>query len=1535
MASFQLGTLVDDSLAPLLTNGFSVGGKIETSALASGGYATSWISDLDDDETGDVIAVQRFNADGTPNGGIVTLGHLPDAAIASICGQGSAYSLDALANGGYAVSYTLPPVTSYFNRILNGGPSVLSAALIGKPTELRFALSGTASSYTVVLRGLDSSGTVVDLALTPDSTGSVYLTDSQLAQFANPERLSLRVTGLATGATLNIMGNAFEAWNFFGDSPTTTTTASVTLPTIVTSAVTAGIGTPAGRVESFHITSLTPFSGATPTYSFSVLANTDVLQSLGLTPGTVLTVDGLTVTVLANWVMTITGAIAPDANGNIAVPAALLQALGTHDASIALVVSGLAGGSTLAADIVVRTPTVITPGIHSAIYDATGHLIADHTIDDSSAPLLTNSFSVGGKIETSALASGGYATSWIGNLDGDETGDVIAVQRFNADGTPSGAIVTLGHLPDAAIASVCGQGSAYSVDALANGGYAVSYTIPPVTSYFNRVLNGGTSAAITALVGKPSELHFSVSGASSSYAVTLRGLDGNGTLVDLALTPDSTGSVYLTESQLAQFANPERLVLRVTGLTAGSTLNISGNAFEAWNFFEDSATATTTSSVVLPITANSAITAAIGTAAGRVESFHITSMTAFSGATPTYSFSVIANSDVLQSLDLTPGTVLTVDGLTVTVLANWAMTITGAIAPDANGNIAVPAALLQALGTHDASIALVVSGLAGGSTLAADIVVRTPTVITAGVHSAIYDATGHLIADHTIDDSSAPLLTDGSSVGGHVETSALASGGYATSWVSDLDDDGTGDVIAVQRFNADGTLNGAIVKLGDLPDAAIASVCGQESAYSLDALANGGYAVSYTIPPVTSYFNRILNGGTSSALTGLVGKPTELHFAVSGATSSYTAVLRGLNSSGILVDLVLSPDSTGSVYLSDSELAQFANPERLALVVTGLVAGATLNVSGNAFEAWNFLGSEATITATSTVTLPTSTGPVTGAIGTSTGRVESFHVTSATAVGGGTPTYFLNVSTSSNVLQELGLTPGTVKTFDGLTYTVQSNWALTVTGPIAPDANGNIVVPAILLQALGTHDASIALVATGLVGGTTLAAEMVVRTPTLVSPGVYTAIYDAAGNQENFNSTSGADNLAGGIGNDVFHGGAGNDLINGRSGIDTAVFDSTRAAATIARTANHSLNVTTALDGTDTLTQIEQVRFADGLFSFKFATPNGVLVPNFNVANGWSSQDEYPRHIADVNGDGYNDIVGFGFSGVLVALGSQSGFGETTLVLSNFGKTAGWTSDNTFHRELADINGDGRADILGFGVAGTLVSLSQDNGTFASATLAAADFGTAQGWSTQSGFARTTGDVNGDGKADIIGFGQAGTLVALGNGDGTFQTARLVVSNFGVAQGWNNDTLYHRAVADVNGDGKADIVGFGQAGTYVALAKGDGTFNDAQLVLANFGAAQGWSSQDTFPRLVADVNGDGKADIVGFGANNTWVAFGLGDGTFSEASADVSDFSAAQGWSSDNTFHREIADVNHDGQLDLVGFGIAGVLAGLNQDFVI
>jgi hypothetical protein len=126
---------------------------------------------------------------------------------------------------------------------------------------------------------------------------------------------------------------------------------------------------------------------------------------------------------------------------------------------------------------------------------------------------------------------------------------------------------------------------------------------------------------------------------------------------------------------------------------------------------------------------------------------------------------------------------------------------------------------------------------------------------------------------------------------------------------------------------------------------------------------------------------------------------------------------------------------------------------------------------------------------------------------------------------------------------------------------------------------------------------------------------------------------------------------------------------------------------------------------------------------------------------------------------------------------------------------------------------------------------------------------------------RTLADLNGDGTADIIAFRTNGEVwVALNNG-GTCREPKLSINEFDSAAGTNKHPLF---VADINGDGLGDIVWFGDKGVYVAIGNGDGTFQHPKLVLNSFGYIGGWRV-DKHPRYVVDLTGDGAVDIIVFG----------------------------------------------------------------------
>jgi protocatechuate 3,4-dioxygenase beta subunit len=157
------------------------------------------------------------------------------------------------------------------------------------------------------------------------------------------------------------------------------------------------------------------------------------------------------------------------------------------------------------------------------------------------------------------------------------------------------------------------------------------------------------------------------------------------------------------------------------------------------------------------------------------------------------------------------------------------------------------------------------------------------------------------------------------------------------------------------------------------------------------------------------------------------------------------------------------------------------------------------------------------------------------------------------------------------------------------------------------------------------------------------------------------------------------------------------------------------------------------------------------------------------------------------------------------------------------------------------------------------------------------------------------GDFNGDGKADIVvpggRLGPATVTVALGNGDGTFQTP----GNYVVGQG---PTAV--AVGDFNGDGIADLAVTNSVSNNVSilLGNGDGTFSLTVNYLAG-----------TSPLSIAvgDFNGDGIADLVVAGTTVN-ILLGKGDGTFGSP-INIPGVSSP--------FSLVVADFNGDGKADL------------------
>jgi len=307
--------------------------------------------------------------------------------------------------------------------------------------------------------------------------------------------------------------------------------------------------------------------------------------------------------------------------------------------------------------------------------------------------------------------------------------------------------------------------------------------------------------------------------------------------------------------------------------------------------------------------------------------------------------------------------------------------------------------------------------------------------------------------------------------------------------------------------------------------------------------------------------------------------------------------------------------------------------------------------------------------------------------------------------------------------------------------------------------------------------------------------------------------------------------------------------------------------------------------------------------------------------NSWD-EGKNSRFFTDVNGDGLPDAVAFTDQGILININNRNEF-QGDRIFTDW-MTGGWDSKTA--RFVIDINKDGKADLVGFG---NYMEVMLNNGDYfvAAKGYKYSMFGGRWGWNANLHY-REIVDLNNDGYPDIIGCGNSDVFVAINNKENGFNKYKKLDNGLNAFSKKNYNLEKHpRFVLDVNGDGYPDLIGFHEKNVFVSLNDEGKSFKSPEKWSDNFCISEGWTV-DNHPRYLIDMNNDKLLDIVGFGDDGVYVALNKDGKSFDKQELWTEEFGKKSGWIG-ATSKRFIVDINKDGLADVVAFGKNGVLVAL------
>ncbi|MEU8764141.1 FG-GAP-like repeat-containing protein [Streptomyces sp. NPDC048659] len=287
----------------------------------------------------------------------------------------------------------------------------------------------------------------------------------------------------------------------------------------------------------------------------------------------------------------------------------------------------------------------------------------------------------------------------------------------------------------------------------------------------------------------------------------------------------------------------------------------------------------------------------------------------------------------------------------------------------------------------------------------------------------------------------------------------------------------------------------------------------------------------------------------------------------------------------------------------------------------------------------------------------------------------------------------------------------------------------------------------------------------------------------------------------------------------------------------------------VARMQNDGNLVVDAADGS---TRLWESRTGNRPGGYAVLHARGVLVVYNAVGQGqWTSGSQSRP---DYNGDGYTDVLTRDANGDMWVYPGTGGTGRNTLGDRYFIGN-GWWRDHWTNAYTADVNNDGYTDIVGRDKNGDLVLYPGTGRTGTQTVSSPVLIGT--GWNMYDtlGF----GDIDADGRTDVIGRDAGGDLWVYPHAGGT--GTQTFGSRVFIGNGWWPASWTTIRFADLNGDHRIDIMGRTDQGDLYVYPNTTGT-NGAISFGARYFNGNGWWNGAWTP-YATDLDSDGAAESVG------------------------------------------------------------------------